>query len=100
MGAFSTPMLPDTAPTRPSRKQAAAWRTSVPVYAGNEQAGYATSGGWSPLLKKYIVLAHLQSSWAKPGTQLEIEITVEHRRKRAAARVVKKPFFDPPRKKA
>jgi glycine cleavage system aminomethyltransferase T len=29
-----------------------------------------------------------------------MEITVEHRRKRAAARVVKKPFFDPPRKKA
>src|SRR5262245_4486341 len=82
-----------------TRLPSAAWRTSVPIYAGNEQAGYATSGGWSPLLKKYIVLAHLQSSWAKPGTQLEIEATVEHRRKRAAARVVKKPFFNPPRKK-
>jgi aminomethyltransferase len=82
-----------------TRLPAAAWRTSVPIYAGNEQAGYATSGGWSPLLKKYIVLAHLHSSWAKPGASLEIEITVEHRRKRAAARVVKKPFFDPPRKK-
>jgi len=79
---------------------AAAWRTSVPIYAGNEQAGYATSGGWSPLLKKYIALAHLHSSWAAPGTALEIEITVEHRRKRAAARVVKKPFFDPDRKRA
>jgi aminomethyltransferase len=83
-----------------TRLPAAAWRTSVPIYAGNEQAGYATSGGWSPLLKKYIALAHLQARWAAPGTQLEIEITVEHRRKRAAARVVKKPFFDPPRKKA
>jgi glycine cleavage system aminomethyltransferase T len=29
-----------------------------------------------------------------------MEITVEHRRKRANATVVKKPFFDPPRKKA
>src|SRR5688572_17366958 len=47
-----------------------AWRMSVPIYAGNEQAGYATSGGWSPLLKKYIALAHLQSKWAAPGTQL------------------------------
>ena len=83
-----------------TRLPTAAWRTSVPIYAGSEQAGYATSGGWSPLLKKYIALAHLRSSWAKPGTQLEIEITVEHRRKRAAARVVKKPFFDPERKKA
>jgi aminomethyltransferase len=77
-----------------------AWRTSVPIYSGVEQAGYATSGGWSPLLKKYIVLAHLRSPWAQPGTLLDMEITVEHRRKRAAATVVKKPFFDPERKRA
>jgi aminomethyltransferase len=77
-----------------------AWRASVPIYSGAEQVGYATSGGWSPLLKKYITLAHLRSKWAKPGTELDIEITVEHRRRRAAARVVKKPFFDPDRKKA
>jgi aminomethyltransferase len=77
-----------------------AWRMSVPLYLGAEQAGYATSGGWSPLLKKYIALAHLRSRWAAPGTELDIEITVEHRRKRATARVVKKPFFDPERKKA
>jgi aminomethyltransferase len=83
-----------------TRLPATAWRTSVPIYAGNEQAGYATSGGWSPLLKKYIALAHLRSRWAAPGTQLDIEITVEHRRKRAVARVVKKPFFDPERKRA
>jgi aminomethyltransferase len=83
-----------------TRLPAAAWRTSVPIYAGTEQAGYATSGGWSPLLKKYIALAHLRSAWAAPGTALDIEITVEHRRKRAAARVVKKPFFDPERKRA
>jgi aminomethyltransferase len=77
-----------------------AWRTSVPLYSGSAQAGYATSGGWSPVLKKYIALAHVRSKWANPGTELDIEITVEHRRRRAAARVVKKPFFDPERKKA
>jgi aminomethyltransferase len=77
-----------------------AWRMSVPIYAGLEQAGYATSGGWSPLLKRYIALAHLRAPWGKPGTQLDIEITVEHKRKRAAAQVVKKPFFDPERKRA
>lgn len=77
-----------------------AWRTSVPIYSDGEQVGYATSGGWSPLLKRYIALAHLRSSWAAPGTELEIEITVEHRRKRAPAQVVRKPFFDPERKKA
>jgi aminomethyltransferase len=83
-----------------TRLPAVAWRMSVPIYAGNEQAGYATSGGWSPLLKKYIALAHLRAAWIAPGTALEIEITVEHQRKRAAARVVKKPFFDPERKRA
>ncbi len=77
-----------------------AWRMSVPIYSGAEQAGYATSGGWSPLLKKYIALAHLRAPYFTPGTELEMEITVEHRRKRALARVVKKPFFDPERKRA
>jgi len=82
------------------RLPSAAWRASVPVYAGGDQVGYATSGGWSPLLKKYLALAHIQSGWAAPGTRIEMEVTVEHRRKRAAARVVKKPFFEPGRKRA
>ncbi|TAK88081.1 MAG: aminomethyl transferase family protein [Betaproteobacteria bacterium] len=77
-----------------------AWRMSVPIYSGAEQKGYATSGGWSPLLKRYIALAHLRAPWARPGTPLDMEITVEHRRRRAAARVVRKPFFDPERKRA
>jgi aminomethyltransferase len=81
------------------RVPAAAWRTSVPLYAGAEQAGYATSGVWSPLLKQYIALAHVRSRWATPGTLLEMEVTVEHRRKRALARVAKKPFFNPERKR-
>ena len=77
-----------------------AWRTSTPAYAGGRQIGYATSGCWSPLLKQYIALAHLESPWAAPGTPLELEVTVEHRRQRAAARVVRKPFFNPERKRA
>jgi aminomethyltransferase len=83
-----------------TRVPSAAWRMSVPIYSGDAQAGYATSGGWSPLLKKYIALAHLRAEFATPGTQLDMEITVEHRRKRAIATVVKKPFFDPARKRA
>ena len=83
-----------------TRLPSAAWRMSVPIYSAGEQVGYATSGGWSPLLKKYIALAHLRAPWFALDTPLEMEITVEHRRKRAGARVVKKPFFDPPRKKA
>ena len=77
-----------------------AWRTSVPLYAGGKQVGYATSGSWSPLLKRYLTLAHVEARHAKPGTQLEIEITVEHRRKRALATVNALPFFNPERKRA
>jgi aminomethyltransferase len=83
-----------------TRVPSQAWRMSVPIYAGTEQAGYATSGGWSPLLKKYIALAHLRAPYFAAGTELEMEVTVEHRRKRANVQVVKKPFFDPERKKA
>jgi aminomethyltransferase len=83
----------------PPRLPTVAWRTSVPVYAGGRQVGYATSGCWSPLLKKYIALAHVRAAQARPGTTLQLEVTVEHRRRRAAARVVPTPFFDPPRKR-
>ena len=84
----------------PPRLPTQAWRTSVPIYSGGKQVGYATSGGWSPLLKQYIALAHLEGTFGTPGTAVEMEITVEHRRKRAAARVTKLPFFNPDRKRA
>jgi aminomethyltransferase len=84
----------------PPRLPTQAWRTSVPVYSGGRQVGYATSGGWSPLLKQYIALAHLEGAFGTTGTAVEMEITVEHHRKRAAARVTKLPFFNPDRKRA
>jgi aminomethyltransferase len=77
-----------------------AWRTSAPVYREDAQVGYATSGCWSPLLKKSLALAHLRAPYVSPGTAVELEITVEHRRERARATVRKLPFFDPERKKA
>ena len=76
------------------------WRTSVPVYSGNTQVGYATSGCWSPLLKKYIALAHIQSEYADKGTALRMEVTVEHHRQKALARVVETQFFNPERKRS
>ena len=42
----------------------------------------------------------IQGDWLKPGTHLDLEVTVEHQRRQAAATVVKLPFFDPPRKRA
>jgi aminomethyltransferase len=83
----------------PPQLPTVAWRTSAPVYAGGRQVGYATSGCWSPLLKKYLALAHLQAPHFAVGREVELEVTVEHRRKRAAAIVRKLPFFDPERKR-
>ena len=75
------------------------WRSSTPIYRGGEQIGYASSGVWSPLLKKYIAVAHIRAPHFAPDTAVEMEVTVEHQRKRAAAWVRKLPFFDPERKK-
>ena len=78
----------------------AAWRSSVPIYKDNHQIGHATTGAWSPILKKYIALATVDKRFAATGTVLDIEVTIEHRRKTASATVVKTPFFDPARKRA
>lgn len=77
-----------------------AWRNSTPIYFGNKQVGYATSGCWSPILKRYIALAHLESEYARIGTKLNFELKVEHYRKLTTARVVQTPFFNPERKRS
>jgi len=73
-------------------------RAHVPVYKGARQVGKATSTTWSPLLKQLIALASVERQHAKPGTQLQIESTVEAVRKKVNARVRALPFFNPARK--
>ena len=77
-----------------------AWRSSTPLYYDDQQVGYATSGAWSPILKRYIALAHVKSNFAMVGTALDFEIKIEHFRKLTKAKVVKTPFFDPTRKRS
>jgi aminomethyltransferase len=74
-------------------------RGSIPVYRDRLQVGYVSTSTWSPVLKKYIGLVHLQRPYFEPGTPLEIEVTVEHQRRRAAAKAVKLPFYEPEWKK-
>ena len=74
-------------------------RGSLPIRVGNVQVGYASTSTWSPLLKKYIALGHLQKPYFEPGTPVRMEITVEHHRQHAPAKVVKLPFYEPEWKK-
>jgi len=75
-------------------------REGAPLYEHGSQVGYATSRTWSPLLKQYLALGHVEARLARPGTRLEIEVTCEYERHRAGAVVTATPFFDPERKKA
>jgi aminomethyltransferase len=77
---------------------AQASRVAVPVYSGEKQVGKATTTTWSPTLKKMIALASLESEHSKPGTALEMEITIEAMRLKANVKVTGLPFFNPPRK--
>jgi len=85
----------------PPQVSTCAWRSAVPVYdqAGN-QIGQATSGAWSPLLKKNLALAHVHAPYSDPGTRVRIEVTAEFQRRQVTATVVKTPFYDPERKRA
>jgi len=74
-------------------------RGSLPVMVGSVQVGYASTSSWSPLLKKYIALAHLQRPYYETGTDVRLEITVEHHRQHAPAKVVRLPFYEPEWKK-
>ena len=85
--------LPPALPTTASR-------SALPVYTGNRQVGQVTSSTWSPILKKYIALATVKTAHADLGTELLVEHTVEYERTRVDAKVVGRPFFDPPRKRS
>ena len=77
-----------------------AWRESRPLLHGATQVGYATSGSFSPTLKQGLALATVDAAHARPGTQLALEHTVEHRRRPVPCRVAETPFLDLQRKRS
>ena len=74
------------------------WKEAVPVYSGGKQIGKATSGTWSPMLKKYVAIVRIKPQYASLGNQVEMEITINAVRHKARAKVVTTPFYNPPRK--
>lgn len=84
----------------PPHVPSGAWRDAVPLYGGDgKQVGYATSGAWSPMLKRNLALATVRAAQGRIGTRLQMEVTAEFERRRVTATVVKTPFYDPPRKR-
>ncbi|MFF2754342.1 glycine cleavage system aminomethyltransferase GcvT [Psychrobacillus sp. NPDC058041] len=64
-------------------------RTGYPVFAGEQQIGFVTTGTQSPTLKKNIGLALIDATFAELGQELEVEI----RNKRLKAVTVATPFY-------
>jgi aminomethyltransferase len=87
----------------PPHTESGAWRHSVPIYHRpnkSKQIGYATSGTWSPTLKKNIALATIETEYATPGTEVNFEVLVEHHRETVRATVNKPQFYNPKRKRS
>ncbi len=64
------------------------------------QVGYATAFMYSPVLQRHIGLARVRPDLAAPGTEVHLEVTVNHRNTTVLARTAKLPLFNPERKTA
>ncbi|MFM2147184.1 MAG: aminomethyltransferase family protein [Candidatus Limnocylindrus sp.] len=77
-----------------------AWRHVTPLTRKGETIGRATSGTFSPLLKRSIALGFLPSKHAEVGSSVGIEWQIEETRQQIPATVVPLPFLDLPRKRS
>jgi aminomethyltransferase len=85
----------------PPEVRVGGWRDGAPVYdLDGRFIGQATSGAWSPLLKKNLALATVAAEHARAGSEVLFEVTVEYERRTVLATVVEKPFYDPEWKRA
>ena len=77
-----------------------AWRHVTPLTRKGETIGRATSGTFSPLLKRSIALGFLPVKHADVGSTVGIEWQIEETRQTIPATVVTLPFLDLPRKRS
>ncbi len=62
------------------------------------QVGYATSAMYSPVLQRHIGIARVRPGSAKPGTQVQLELAINHRNTKVLAETARLPLFNPGRK--
>jgi glycine cleavage system T protein (aminomethyltransferase) len=65
-----------------------------------QRVGYATSFMYSPMLQRHIAIARVRPDFAKLGTKVNIETTVNHKYEQVAAHVARLPLYNPERKTA
>lgn len=64
-------------------------RENEGIFLGGKSIGKTTSGTYCPRLKKALAMARVESSAAKPGSAVEVDI----RGRRVAAQIVPLPFY-------
>ncbi|WP_167305862.1 aminomethyltransferase family protein [Nocardioides euryhalodurans] len=71
-----------------------------PVGTGAVEVGYCTSFVYSPVLQRHVGLARVVPGHAATGTEVHLELAVNHHNTSVRAQVARTPFFDPSRKTA
>jgi aminomethyltransferase len=66
----------------------------------DDRIGYATTLMYSPVLQRHIGLARVLPAYAALGTDVTVEITIDHVYQRVQARTARLPLFNPERKTA
>ena len=67
---------------------------------GGTQVGYVTSLMYSPVLQRHIGLARVRPTLAAPGSEVHLELALNHRTTTVPARTARLPLFDPARRTA
>lgn len=74
-------------------------RQAVPLYRNGRHVGQLTSHTFSPILKRYIGIGNVLTGHATLGDTLDVEVTVEYKRKKARGTIVSPPFYNPAHKR-
>ncbi len=71
------------------------------LYDGEgRRVGYATSLMYSPMMQRHIAMARVRPDLGTPGSQVNLEITINHEYRTVTAEVARLPLFNPSRKTA
>lgn len=65
---------------------------------GLNRIGYTPSFFYSPIMQRHVGIARIRPEHARVGSDVGLEVTIDHRYEVVRASVARLPFFNPPRK--